>query len=933
MPNYIHIPIPSYAANNLKITFGEDEYYYQTRLSTQTDANFVATTFADVNLEGFEDWEIVYFGVMWERLGNEGNYDWINIDRYGSYYDSHDSNANGYFSSEPKPGYDDAFTDSQIWPGIDTTSNLAEDEYFGHSTGSSSGYGVFNIDAQGRSVFGQWRGKNADRATDGNTGWEGYTKGFYSYDGIGTAADYSNNGGDFWSLEIPQVPAPWSALYVWGPGKYVRDFVQKDLAFVKATNNREFAANDYSSSEVKFKFFMRTESLDTVYSEERTLYDSRRGVGPARLSADWPFNKGEDLPAVISDNVDTNGIINTITYPEISQVELTYPISYKLGPENDDTEIGFIYRGRKIALPNTWDDTQFGVTEIGSTAVAEPVIVAGKIVFIRVTSGGHGYMSTPTVTITGGGSGAGATATAEITFGQVHYVTVDDQGSGYTTPIEVSFSGGAGDGAAATATIASDGTVSGITVTAGGADYTSAPGVTIAYGGGSSATATATITSGSVTSITVTNAGSGYDQPTVVSFSDGGIGGFSANQFTGFTTTEWNNNSALCAWDFISNKRFGMGNMFKDIATTTSTQYDLITNDIYNAAQRCQQATRLADGTTNKEMRYSCNVVIDGNQTKLETLSQLLSNFHAKYFFHDGFMRVYQDRPERITKIVNQTNASNFNYAGSTDRTRTNTVFVKFNNPAKLFKQDVAFAEDRTALEPPAPIISKEVVGFGITSRGQAVRHGRWIIEEEAVSEQIVTYIAGFDHAFVKPGDLLLITDSAYDGVRYGGRIKKHTYANNTSSAVLEFDDPLDWTPDATKAYYIYFQNGQHYLSSGTKHYPRTLQATVSSWNDIGGVGPKTGANLVVWEYAYQQDPHQRDTTRESFEGMPFVICEAGTERIYRVERKVEGEHPFEYEITASTYSNTKFNNIDQGFEFGFGFETDFPGQYMEDAQ
>jgi hypothetical protein len=376
-----------------------------------------------------------------------------------------------------------------------------------------------------------------------------------------------------------------------------------------------------------------------------------------------------------------------------------------------------------------------------------------------------------------------------------------------------------------------------------------------------------------------------------------------------------------------------MGNMFKDIVTTTSTQYSLITNDIYDAAQRCQQVTRVADGTTNKEVRYSCNVVIDGTQTKLETLSQLLSNFHAKYFFHDGFMRVYQDRPDRITKIVNQTNAVNFSYAGSTDRTRTNTVFVKFNNPAKLFKQDVAFAEDRAALEPPAPIISKEVVGFGITARGQAVRHGRWIIEEEAVSEQIITYTAGMDHAFIKPGDLLLLTDSAYDSVRYGGRLLKNTFATNTSSATVEFDETLDWTPDDTKVYYLYFQNGHEYTAATGR--PTTLKATIGGWDydGLAGASPISGAYLTVWEYAFQADPNTTDSTRDPFEGMPFVICEAGTEQIYRVERKAEGEHPFEFEITASTYSNTKFIKIDQGFEFGFSFDTDFPGQYMEDAQ
>ena len=69
--------------------------------------------------------------------------------------------------------------------------------------------------------------------------------------------------------------------------------------------------------------------------------------------------------------------------------------------------------------------------------------------------------------------------------------------------------------AAATAIVSGLGTISSISISSGGAGYSAAPTVSIgntaqAVGLGTTATATASITAGVVTSITLSNAGTGY---------------------------------------------------------------------------------------------------------------------------------------------------------------------------------------------------------------------------------------------------------------------------------------------------------------------------------------------------------------------------------------------------------------------------------------
>lgn len=207
------------------------------------------------------------------------------------------------------------------------------------------------------------------------------------------------------------------------------------------------------------------------------------------------------------------------------------------------------------------------ITGGGSGATAEAVVTtSGVVVAINVSNGGNGY-TRPSVTISGGGATVDATATA---YGGVDAVTLTSPGSGYTNPT-VDFdlpdapdgvkasahavlltdgSGGiagivvdnpgsgyssapnvvirdgtifdpinnGGSGAAATATLA----IQSIKLDTFGEGYTSVPTVTINDPTGTGAAATAVVNAGAVTSITVTNPGSGYiTQGGIKKFKDG----------------------------------------------------------------------------------------------------------------------------------------------------------------------------------------------------------------------------------------------------------------------------------------------------------------------------------------------------------------------------------------------------------------------------
>jgi predicted phage tail protein len=175
----------------------------------------------------------------------------------------------------------------------------------------------------------------------------------------------------------------------------------------------------------------------------------------------------------------------------------------------------------------------------------------------------------------------------------------------------------------------------------------------------------------------------------------------------------------------------------------------------------------------------------------------------------------------------------------------------------------------------------------------------------------------------MKPGDIIVHSDSANDGQRNGGRISSLGGAG--TAWTITFDTVLDWTPDLTKTYYIYFQNGQNDQNDAQL----VIKGKVDAW-----FGPSSGytSAQVVTTVALNDPVSGWSVPSTAFANIPYVISEEYQETLYRVERISEGQHPFEYEVTALRYSDDRFKKIDDGFIVGFSFDTNIPDTYTEDS-
>ena len=193
--------------------------------------------------------------------------------------------------------------------------------------------------------------------------------------------------------------------------------------------------------------------------------------------------------------------------------------------------------GQTLTVSATSDNTSLILDPIinaTATAVLGSGTTAGMVSTFTITNGGSGYAFPPAVTLLGGGSGPGfmaATATAVLTNGVVTQIMVNAGvgNAGYTSAPLVSIAPPVST-AVATAQIGPDGsgnlTVTGFTITNGGSGYLSPPVVTLTGGGFATnpPVLTAVLNNAGVVTAITASGGSGYSSPPQVSIASPGTG-------------------------------------------------------------------------------------------------------------------------------------------------------------------------------------------------------------------------------------------------------------------------------------------------------------------------------------------------------------------------------------------------------------------------
>ena len=228
--------------------------------------------------------------------------------------------------------------------------------------------------------------------------------------------------------------------------------------------------------------------------------------------------------------------------------------------------------------------------------------------------------------------------------------------------------------------------------------------------------------------------------------------------------TLWTNNPPWILYDLLNSNRYGLGEIIPQ-AFLSSLKWQL-----YTIAQYCDEL--VPNGFGEMEPRFTFNGVINSKRDAITALSAIISNFRAMLYWSSGGLFITQDSPRDPTRIVTKANVLNgeFNYEGSALASRHTVALVKWNDPALNYQLATEVVENHEGIVRYG-YRTKEIVAIGCTSRGQAHRTGLWALFSENEETELVTYVAGFDHADVTPGEIIHIADADRAGIRLGGRI------------------------------------------------------------------------------------------------------------------------------------------------------------------
>lgn len=254
---------------------------------------------------------------------------------------------------------------------------------------------------------------------------------------------------------------------------------------------------------------------------------------------------------------------------------------------------------------------------------------------------------------------------------------------------------------------------------------------------------------------------------------------YTSDFWDGSFKLSWTNNPAWIFYDLVTNTRYGMGKRLQD--------FNIDKWQLYAIGRYCDEL--VPDGFGGKEPRMTCNIWITDQRKAYDLINDICSIFRAMPIWNGQALTAIQDRKADPVWTYNNANTiGGFTRQRSARKARHNTIQVEYIDASDFYEKKVESVSDDVAVARYGENV-KKITAFGCTSRGQAYRTGRWLLETERLETETITFTVGQEGVMHLPYDVIEVADSQYAGVNVGGRVLAVNGTQLTLDRPIQVDD------------------------------------------------------------------------------------------------------------------------------------------------
>ncbi|ENU4903537.1 phage tail protein [Escherichia coli] len=224
----------------------------------------------------------------------------------------------------------------------------------------------------------------------------------------------------------------------------------------------------------------------------------------------------------------------------------------------------------------------------------------------------------------------------------------------------------------------------------------------------------------------------------------------------------YTNNPAWLFRYLVKNERFGLA--------SHAGYIDVDDGALYTLSQYCDQL--VSDGYGGFEPRMTLNAYITEQMSARDLLDNIAGMFRGIALWDGQRLTVMIDAPQDPIATITNANVVDgaFTRSSIARAESYNAVIVSWTDPENGWEQSKEYVADDELIARDG-YNETTLEAFGCTSRGQAYRAGKWLIETAKREPSKFTFKMARDAIHFTPGDIIEILDNNRAGARLGGRI------------------------------------------------------------------------------------------------------------------------------------------------------------------